>query len=99
MVVGLNSDASVARIKGSSRPIMNYSERAKVLSGLEFVDFIVGFEEDTPYELIKIIRPDVVVKGGDYKKDEVVGGDLADVVLFKKLDVSSTTEKLKKIGM
>jgi D-beta-D-heptose 7-phosphate kinase/D-beta-D-heptose 1-phosphate adenosyltransferase len=99
LVVGLNGDASVSRLKGSGRPIMSYSERAKVLSGLEFVDFVVEFEEDTPYELIKTIGPDVVVKGGDYKRDEVVGGDLAEVVLFKKMDVSSTTDKLKKMGL
>jgi len=65
---------------------------------LECVDFVVGFEEDTPYETIKACKPDVIVKGGDYKKEQVVGNDLADVVIFPFIDGVSTTEKIKKIS-
>ena len=98
MVVGLNKDNSVDRLKGPNRPIMPFEERAKVIAGLECVDFVVGFEEDTPLEIIKTIKPDVIVKGGDYKKDQVVGNELAEVVIFPMLNSLSTTEKIKKIS-
>jgi D-beta-D-heptose 7-phosphate kinase/D-beta-D-heptose 1-phosphate adenosyltransferase len=97
LVVGLNKDNSVARLKGPNRPIMPFEERAKVIAGLECVDFVVGFEEDTPLEIIKTIKPDVIVKGGDYKKDQVVGNELAEVVIFPMLNSLSTTEKIKKM--
>ena len=73
LVVGLNSDASVRRLKGPSRPINPAEARAEVLSALEAVDAVTIFDEDTPLELITAIRPDVLVKGGDYRPDEVVG--------------------------
>lgn len=76
LVVGVNSDRSVARIKGSGRPIVPESERVELLSALNFVDYVVLFEEDTPLELIKEVQPDVLVKGEDWKGKEVVGGDL-----------------------
>ncbi len=75
LIVGLNSDASVKRLK-PQRPIIEESQRAEVLAALEMVDFVTLFSEDTPYELIKSIRPDVLVKGGDWKKEDIVGSDL-----------------------
>ena len=76
LVIGLNSDLSVKRLKGKGRPINTEQERAIVLSGLSFVDYIIFFEEDTPFELIKSIRPDVLVKGGDWAIEKIVGHDI-----------------------
>ena len=73
LIVGLNSDSSVRRLKGDSRPINNQEDRAKVLCSLSFVDYVVIFDEDTPLHLIETIKPNVLVKGGDYKPEEVVG--------------------------
>lgn len=75
LVVGLNSDSSVRRLKGESRPINGERERAFVLAALSCVDYVVLFEEDTPKELIEVVRPDVLVKGGDYKIENIVGAD------------------------
>ena len=76
LIVGLNSDASVHRLKGEGRPINVETNRAIVLAGLEAVDYVVIFDEDTPYNLIKAIQPDVLVKGGDWKEDSIVGADI-----------------------
>ena len=73
LVVGLNSDASVARLKGDRRPIIDQDARALLLASLVFIDLVVIFEEDTPRELIKALGVDILVKGGDYKIDEIVG--------------------------
>lgn len=73
LVVGLNSDSSVKRIKGKNRPINKESDRAKVLSSLYFVDYITSFNETTPENLIKKVRPDILVKGGDWKIEDIVG--------------------------
>lgn len=75
LFVGLNSDESVARLKGPSRPIQSLSGRAAVLSSLRSVDCVVPFSQDTPFELIKKILPDVLVKGGDYTIEQIVGAD------------------------
>lgn len=75
LVVGLNSDDSVRRLKGPSRPINGEKERAFVLAALACVDYVVVFEEDTPKELIETVRPDVLVKGGDYALNQIVGAD------------------------
>lgn len=75
LVVGLNSDASVRRLKGPSRPVNPQEARAFVLSALEMVDYVVFFEEDTPYNIITRVKPDILVKGGDYEIDNIVGGD------------------------
>ena len=75
LVVGLNSDDSVRRLKGESRPINNESDRREVLLALRSVDFVAVFEEDTPLDLIKAIKPDILVKGGDYTVDTIVGAD------------------------
>jgi D-beta-D-heptose 7-phosphate kinase/D-beta-D-heptose 1-phosphate adenosyltransferase len=76
LIVGLNSDASVRRLKGPDRPVNREADRARVLAGLRCVDLVVLFEEDTPYELIRELRPDVLTKGGDYDRADVVGHDL-----------------------
>ncbi len=75
LVVGLNSDASVRRLKGESRPINGERERAFVLAALSCVDYVTLFEEDTPEKLIKMVKPDVLVKGGDYQIENIVGAD------------------------
>jgi len=73
LVIGINSDKSVKELKGPSRPINSLSDRALILSELRYVDYVVSFEEQTPLELIKIIMPDILVKGGDYTVETVVG--------------------------
>ena len=76
LVVGLNSDASVRRLKGEERPVLAQQERATILAALECVDRVVIFDQDTPERLLRDIQPDVLVKGGDYREDEVVGRDI-----------------------
>ncbi|MBQ2852733.1 MAG: D-glycero-beta-D-manno-heptose 1-phosphate adenylyltransferase [Bacteroidales bacterium] len=76
LVIGLNTDASVKRLKGPSRPVNDEKARAVVLAALQFVDAVVFFDEDTPYNLIKCVRPDVLVKGKDYKAEDIVGYDI-----------------------
>ncbi len=98
LLVAINSDSSVTKLKGKGRPILPAEERAKIISALEFVDFVAVFNEDTPYEIYKKLMPDIIVKGGDYKKNEVVGNDLADVVLFPLINCVSTTDKVKKLS-
>ena len=99
LVVGLNSDDSVRRLKGPTRPVNSQADRALVLAGLESVSAVSIFEEDTPYELIKLVRPDVLVKGGDYKTDEIVGQKKKKkVVRFPLLKGRSTTNIIKKVS-
>jgi len=81
LVIGVNTDASTSRLKGPHRPINNQEQRAVILAALGFVSAVVLFDEPTPYELIKAIEPDVLVKGSDYKVEEIVGHD---IVLAKK---------------
>ncbi|MBP6512185.1 MAG: D-glycero-beta-D-manno-heptose 1-phosphate adenylyltransferase [Bacteroidia bacterium] len=76
MVIGLNTDSSVSKIKGPTRPINDERSRAMVLAALEFVSAIILFDEPTPYELIRLVQPDVLVKGADYKPEEIVGYDI-----------------------
>ena len=75
MVLGLNTDDSVSRIKGPSRPLQNEESRARVLAAFEFIDAILFFDQDTPKELIEFVQPDVLVKGADYAEEDIVGGD------------------------
>lgn len=101
LVVGLNTDVSVKRLKGEGRPFNNEEARALVLASLCFVDAVVLFDEDTPYELIKAIRPDVLVKGSDYKPEEIVGHDIVTsyggkVVTVPLVEGYSTTEILHR---
>jgi D-beta-D-heptose 7-phosphate kinase/D-beta-D-heptose 1-phosphate adenosyltransferase len=98
LVVGLNSDASVKRLKGEDRPVNGEYDRAYLLASLEVVDYVVIFEEDTPYDLIKAVEPDLLVKGGDYKDKEVVGSDIAgEVMLVDFIDGKSTTATIERI--
>ncbi|MBR5652301.1 MAG: D-glycero-beta-D-manno-heptose 1-phosphate adenylyltransferase [Bacteroidales bacterium] len=103
LVVGLNSDESVRRLKGPQRPINDVDARSKVLASLFFVDYVIVFEEDTPLNLIKSVRPDILVKGGDYTRDTVVGADFVEsyggkVVIMPLLKGYSTTSILNKNG-
>jgi len=98
LVVAINSDESVRRLKGPDRPVFSQDERAALLAGLEFVDFVTVFEEDTPYEVISLLRPHVLVKGRDYKLEEVVGRELVErVVLVPLREGYSTTRLVKRI--
>jgi D-beta-D-heptose 7-phosphate kinase/D-beta-D-heptose 1-phosphate adenosyltransferase len=100
LVVGLNSDESVRRLKGKSRPINNQEDRSIVLSALESVDFVVVFDEDTPYNLIKEIKPDILVKGGDYKGKEVVGSDIAkETRLVDFVEGKSTSKIIERVNL
>jgi rfaE bifunctional protein nucleotidyltransferase chain/domain len=76
LIIGLNTDASVSRLKGSGRPVQDQSSRALVLASLRFVEAVVLFDEDTPYNLINALKPDVLVKGGDYTEENIVGADV-----------------------
>ena len=102
LVVGINSDASVRRLKGSNRPVNNEKDRAFVLASLSCVDRVILFTEDTPEKLIRKIRPDVLVKGGDWKKENVVGAPFVEsyggkVWLIPFVKGFSTTGLLAKI--
>ncbi len=97
LVVGLNSDSSVAGIK-PGRPVNPQDQRAEVLATLEMVDYVVIFNEDTPYNLIKLIKPDVLVKGGDWKKEDIVGSDIVhEVHSLPYIAGVSTTGIINKI--
>ena len=95
LIVGINSDASVKRLKGETRPINNQMKRISQLEILPWVDQVIVFDEDTPYELIKEIKPHVIVKGGDYTVEQVVGHDLADVHLVAIQEGYSTTSVIE----
>jgi D-beta-D-heptose 7-phosphate kinase/D-beta-D-heptose 1-phosphate adenosyltransferase len=98
LFLGLNSDLSVKRLKGDSRPLNLQDDRAEVLAALEFVDAIAIFDEDTPYELIRQVQPDVLVKGGDYRAEDVVGRDIAKkTVIIDFVDGYSTTATIEKM--
>jgi rfaE bifunctional protein nucleotidyltransferase chain/domain len=76
LIVGMNTDSSVKKLKGANRPIQDQETRSRVLASMYFVNYVVLFNEDTPYDLIKIVHPDVLVKGGDYKPEDIVGYDI-----------------------
>lgn len=102
LIIGLNSDVSVKRLKGPNRPVMDQESRAIALSALVFVDYIVLFSEDTPLELLKIIKPNILVKGGDYQVENIVGYDLVTslggkVITLPLVKGYSTTSIIKKI--
>lgn len=102
LVVGLNSDSSIRKIKGPKRPILNQKARANLLATMIPVDYVVIFNETTPYNLIKRIKPDILVKGGDWQKDKIVGNELVRKVYRIKLYPGSSTtgiiDKIKKSG-
>lgn len=97
LIVGLNSDSSVKKLKGNSRPINKEQDRKKILESLKSVDEVIIFDEETPLNLIKIVNPDIIVKGGDYKKEEVVGNNLAEIVIFNFVEGFSTTKTIERI--
>lgn len=102
MIVGLNSDSSVRRLKGETRPVNNQFDRQEVLSALKSVDYVIFFEEDTPLELIKAVKPDFLVKGGDYNNDTIVGADFVvqnggKVVTIPLVPNKSTTNIINKM--
>jgi D-beta-D-heptose 7-phosphate kinase/D-beta-D-heptose 1-phosphate adenosyltransferase len=97
VTVGLNSDSSIKRLKGEKRPINMEKDRKRVLESLRYVDEVVIFEEDTPYELIRKLEPDLIVKGGDYRAEEIVGNDLCEVRIFDFLNGYSTSRIVSKI--
>ena len=98
LILGLNSDKSIRTLKGDNRPFNNQIDRSYILASLEVVDYLVIFEDDTPYELIKLIEPDVLVKGGDYKGKKVIGEDLVkDLKLVEFISGKSTSETIKRI--
>ena len=98
LILGLNADSSVRKLKGPTRPINNQDDRAYILASLESVDYVVIFEEETPYELIKLIQPNILVKGGDYEGKDVVGQDIAqELRLVQFVDGKSTSKIIQRI--
>ncbi len=98
LVLGLNSDASIRRIKGPDRPIVPQDERALMLAGLEPIDYVTIFEEDTPERLIRLVQPDILIKGGDWKASEIVGRDVAKkVVRIPLIKGHSTSDLIARI--
>jgi len=96
LIVGINSDSSIKRLKGEKRPINNQTDRKYFLENIKAVDEVHIFSEDTPYNLIKSIMPDIIVKGSDYNPSDVVGNDLADVICFPVLPGYSTTNIIER---
>jgi rfaE bifunctional protein nucleotidyltransferase chain/domain len=102
LVIGLNSDSSVKKLKGENRPINSEDDRAIVLNELKSIDFVIIFEEETPYNLISTIIPDVLVKGGDYNLDSVVGRDIVEsyggqVKILNFVEGKSSTNIIEKM--
>ena len=102
LFLGLNSDNSVRKLKGNDRPINNEIDRAEVMDSLKSIDYVVIFDEETPYNLIEAIVPDVLVKGGDYTRDNIVGAELVeqnggDVVTIAFVEGKSTTNIINKM--
>ena len=102
LIIGLNTDLSISSIKGPTRPIQDEKSRAIILASMQFVDAIVYFSDPTPYELIKALQPDILVKGADYKPEEIIGYDIVkakggEIITLTYLEGYSTTNIIKKI--
>ena len=102
LVVAVNSDSSVKSIKGDKRPIVSQSERAEVLSALEAVDYVAMFDEDTPYNIIKKLQPDVLIKGGDWTIEKIIGREIVEarggkVIAIPFIEGASTTGIVERI--
>lgn len=102
LIVGINSDNSVKKLKGDKRPIISQNDRAYIISNLKPVDYVVLFHEETPFNLIKKIKPDFLVKGSDYNKNNIVGNDIVEssggkVVLIDYVSGKSTSNLIEKI--
>ncbi|MDD5595985.1 MAG: D-glycero-beta-D-manno-heptose 1-phosphate adenylyltransferase [Candidatus Omnitrophica bacterium] len=103
LVVAINTDASVKKIKGEKRPIVNQADRARVIAGLASVDYVVLFNQETPLEVITQLKPDILVKGGDWKKDKIVGASIVTACGGKVFTINflknhSTTGLIKRIA-
>jgi len=98
LVVGLNTDESIKRLKGKSRPINDINERAKILSLFDFVDYIILFKDDTPFNIINLLKPNILVKGADYNKDNIVGKDIVEnIIFFNLIQNKSSTNIINRI--
>jgi rfaE bifunctional protein nucleotidyltransferase chain/domain len=102
LIVGVNTDASVRRLKGENRPVTDETSRSVIMASLQFVNAVVLFDEDTPYELIKLVQPDVLVKGSDYQPEDIVGYDIVkakggEIVAIDFLEGYATTGIIEKI--
>ena len=97
VIVGLNSDESVKKLKGDNRPVNSQEDRKILLESIRYVNSVIVFKEDTPYNLIKSLKPDIIVKGGDYNPEDVVGKDLAEVKIFKYVEGYSTSKTIQDI--
>lgn len=103
LVVGVNSDSSIAKLKGESRPINDFTYRSIMLAGYSFIDFVIEFDQDTPIDLIEDIKPHILVKGADYKIEEIVGADFVinnggQVILLDFINGYSSTKVIEKIN-
>jgi rfaE bifunctional protein nucleotidyltransferase chain/domain len=102
LIVGINSDSSIKRIKGEKRPILDENARSRILASFEFIDAVILFSEDTPYHLIKDVKPDILVKGNDYRPENIVGADIVKsydgkVITIDLIPGYSTSEIIKNI--
>ena len=98
LIVGVNSDFSIKKIKGKKRPILNEKTRTHILESIEFVDYVILFKEETPYKLIKTLKPDILVKGGDWIESEIIGGEFVKKVCRVKIYPGySTTDIIDRI--
>lgn len=103
LIVALNSDSSVRKIKGEKRPILSQNDRAEIIASLEMVDYVLIFNQETPQKIVAHLVPDVLVKGGDYTKDDIVGKDIVEssggrVIKVKQIPGRSTKDIIRKIA-
>ena len=103
LIVAVNSDESVRNLKGKERPINDFQTRSNMLASFSFVDYVVEFSDDTPKKLIQIIKPDFLIKGGDYKKKDIVGNDIVssyggETIIIPLIDGLSSTNTINKIN-
>ena len=103
LIVAVNSDESVRKLKGKERPINDFQTRSNILASFSFVDYVVEFSDDTPKKLIQIIKPDFLIKGGDYKKKDIVGNDIVssyggETIIIPLIDGLSSTNIINKIN-
>ena len=103
LIVAVNSDESVRKIKGKERPINDFQTRSNMLASFSFVDYVVEFSDDTPKKLIQIIKPDFLIKGGDYKKKDIVGNDIVssyggETIIIPLIDGLSSTNTINKLN-
>ena len=103
LIVAVNSDESVRKLKGEERPINDFQTRSNMLASFSFVDYVVEFSDDTPKKLIQIIKPDFLIKGGDYKKKNIVGNDIVssyggETIIIPLIDGLSSTNTINKLN-